>query len=398
MCLGQGRGPQPGGSPAAATLPPPSAPDLTPPGYLPTDPLYNDGEVKMGREAVDEINKSAKFCQDKAIVARVQAIGAKIAAVADVTKVPAGFGNDKVIKYHYTYHVIDSKEVNAFSLPGGFIYVYKGMLDIISSDDELAGVLGHETAHAAHHHVSTLQHEANKMSSAMVLGIIAALAAHVDPGTVMATAAVGNAAEQGYQNNVFSEHAEEDADHTGMIFMQKAGYNPVGMMTMLERLGQDEKKSPDVDLEFLQDHPLTPDRIAAARSELASLGATLDAQTIREADNALPVMIAPPASTPTGTVTLFIGNQAIVTVAEADRQQAVAAGKELDWLLDNNLQLYEVKVDGPKLIARNNVLLTVTDTDAAAQSPATTPEALALSAKANLRKVLWSEVVNGVGG
>jgi antitoxin (DNA-binding transcriptional repressor) of toxin-antitoxin stability system len=365
----------------AAPLPP----DLTPSGYLPSDPLFNDGEVKMGREAAAEIAKTAKFCQDKALVARVDAIGAKIAAIADTTQVHAGFGNDKVVKYHYTYHVIDNKEVNAFSLPGGFIYVYKGMLDLISTDDELAAVLGHETAHAAHHHVSTLDHEANKMSNAMLLGVLAAIVGHVNPGDIAGLYTGASYGIQGELNNVFSDAAERDADHTGMIYMQKAGYNPVGMLTMLARLGQQEKESPDIDMGFLRDHPLTPDRIAAAKDELASLGVAVNAETIRSADDALP----------TNTVTITVGGKPVITLAAADRASAEEAATRLDKELAT-LQMYEVKSDGPNLIVRGDTLLTFTDADAAVQSPPNTPDLAAANAMHALKLVLWQQEVTGI--
>jgi predicted Zn-dependent protease len=394
-CFAQESGAPPSSS-SGTSAAPVGPPDLTPPGYLPKDPLYNDSEVKLGRAAADEIAKAAKFSQDKALVARVQAIGAKIAAVADVTQVKAGFGNDTVMPYHYTYHVIDSKEVNAFSLPGGFIYIYKGMLDLITSDDELAGVLGHETSHAAHHHVSTLDHEANKMSNAMLLAVVAALVGHVNPGDIASIYGGASYGMQGVLNNTFSEHAEEDADHTGMIFMQKAGYNPVGMLTMLERLENQEKMSPDVDLGFLQDHPLTPDRVAAAKAELTSLGVTLDPETIRQADDSLPVLVSPETKPAGKTVTISVSGNPVVTLTDANRPEAVAAAKELDELLNRNLMDYEVKAEGSSLIAHNQTLLTITDADAAVQTPPSTPEAVALDARHKLALVIYAQETLGV--
>jgi predicted Zn-dependent protease len=235
------------------------------------------------------------------------------------------------------------------------------------------------------------------MSNTMLLAVLAAIIGHVDPGTIAGGYTAANAGVEGVLNNTYSEHAEEDADHTGMIFMQKAGFNPVGMLTMLERLGQDEKQSPEVDLAFLQDHPLTPERIVSARDELSTLGVTIDAEAIREADNALPVLVSAPTTPPGKTVTLFVSNKPIVTLAEVDRPQAVAAAKVLDKLLNNNLQTYEVKTDGPNLIAATKNLITITDADAAVQAQPITPDALALQAKHNLALVLWSEVITGVG-
>jgi beta-barrel assembly-enhancing protease len=381
----------------APPVTPPVSIDLTPSGYKPGDPLYNDPEVKLGREAADEISKEAKFSQDKALVARVQAIGARIAAVADVTEVPAGFGNDQVMPYHYTYHVIESKEVNAFSLPGGFIYVYTGLIKLISTDDELAGVLGHETSHAAHHHVSTLDHEANKMSNGMLLGVLAAIVGHM-PTYDIANLYTGlSYATQGELNNVFSEAAEEDADHTGMIFMKKAGYNPVGMLTMLERLEQEEKKSPDIELGFLQDHPLTPDRVAAATAELSVLGVPVDAQTVREADNSLPVQVTPALGvTKSTSVTVTVANSPVFTLASVNRSEADAAAVTLDKDLSDNLQMYEIKADGADLIIKGQTLVTMTDADVAVQTAPTTPELMATAAVKSLQRILWQQEVTGI--
>jgi beta-barrel assembly-enhancing protease len=358
--------------------------------------MYNDAEVVMGRAAADDIAKTAKFCQDKALVARVQAIGARIAAVADTTQVPAGFGNDHVSPYHYTYHVIDSKEVNAFSLPGGFIYIYTGLIKLISTDDELAGVLGHETSHAAHHHVSTLDHEANKMSNSMLLGVLAAIIGHV-PDYDIANVYTGvSYAQEGVLNNKFSEAAEEDADHTGMIFMQKAGFNPVGMLTMLKRLRLNELEGPQIDEGFLQDHPLTPERIQAANDELASLGVPVTPGSERKADGTLPVAVTPEASVTSKTVTITVANKPFVTLASANRSEAVAVAATLDGMLNNNLQSFPIKAKGADIEAMGQTLLTITEADAAAQSSQTTPVELAQDSAHALNVILFHESVTGI--
>src|SRR5207247_1497435 len=104
---------------------------------------------------------------------RLNKIGQEIAAVANVEKVPALWGNAEVKKFSYTFKIVDDKDVNAYSLPGGFVYVNKGLLDYIHSDDELAGVLGHEIAHAAHHHMMKLLKEQSKMQPFLPLAILA---------------------------------------------------------------------------------------------------------------------------------------------------------------------------------------------------------------------------------
>src|SRR5262249_439382 len=114
-------------------------------------PPPEDPEVKVGRDSAAETEKEVKFITEPAIVERVNRIGQEIAAIANSTEIPATWGDPKVKKFNYSFRVVDDKDVNAFSLPGGFIYVNKGLLDYVHSDDELAGVLAHEVAHAAHH-------------------------------------------------------------------------------------------------------------------------------------------------------------------------------------------------------------------------------------------------------
>jgi predicted Zn-dependent protease len=246
--------------------------------------------------------------------------------------------------------------------------------------------------------VSTLTKEANKMSSDMLLAAVVAILGHAPVGDVLSVYTGASYAAQGIQNNVFSEHAEEDADHTGMIFMQKAGYNPVGMLTMLDRLEQVEKESPDIDMGFLQDHPLTPDRVAAAKAELATLGVPVTANSVRQADNSLPVTVIPAVSTSSKTVTLQVSGQPVAVLAASNRAEAESAASLLNDLLDNNLQMYEVKVDGPNVMAKGETLLTLTDADVAAQTSLApvTPESLAAADAHALQVVLWQYDVTGI--
>src|SRR5579883_3204641 len=248
-------------------------------------------EEKIGEDESSKIDKTVKFDTDPADVQRVTSIGAKIAAVADSVEVPAGFGNSTVYKFHYSYKIIDDKTINAFSIPGGHIYIYSGMLHLLKTDDELAGVLAHETAHAAHHHVVTLTREANKLNNVYVIGVLAAILAH--DSNIGGDALVGQLAAEAQLNNHFSVEAEKDADHTGMIYMQKAGFNPIGMLSMLQRLEEQENLSPNIDLGYLRDHPLTPERVAAARAELKALGVPINTKSFRIASGAITASVRP---------------------------------------------------------------------------------------------------------
>ena len=203
-------------TPAAQTAPAPAPPKpaATP---APAQPAKEDSEAKEGREAVEEMLKSGmKLVKDPALVERVERIGKKLGDLADVTQIDAGYGSSKLVPYQYHFYIVDDPDVNAFSLPGGYIFINKGLLNYIQSDDELACVIGHEITHAAHHHVSNLEHEQSKINTQMALGVLAAFVAHVpayDAANLM----------QGFQLlaiekvNGFGQNAERDADHGGII-------------------------------------------------------------------------------------------------------------------------------------------------------------------------------------
>jgi|GEM_PF-664551 len=150
-------------------------------------------------------------------------------------------------------YVIDAPgTLNAFSAPGGGLYVYSGLLSAARDDSEVAGVLGHEVGHEVLHHV------AQKLVAAEGLDAIASVALGRDPPLIekIAAALLGKGALL-----AFSRSEERQADEYGARVAAAAGFNPYGLVTFFQRLEQSEKDMPGV-LQFLSDHPLTPDRIA----------------------------------------------------------------------------------------------------------------------------------------
>ncbi len=126
-------------------------------------------EVEFGKKVVAEIEKHYKFVTDPELVERVDRIGQVLAEIARQTPTVARYGESGPAPFQYTFRIIDEKEVNAFSVPGGFIFVYRGLLDFVSSDDELAAVLAHEIAHAAHRHVMKLIRDDAKVQQSVLL-------------------------------------------------------------------------------------------------------------------------------------------------------------------------------------------------------------------------------------
>ncbi|MDQ2798511.1 MAG: M48 family metalloprotease, partial [Armatimonadota bacterium] len=218
-------------------------------------------EAKQGADASAEVNKTVKLVTDKAVLDRVNSIGQKLAAVANVTTYKALYGNDKTFPFTWHFFVIKEKDVNAFSLPGGYVYVNEGLLKFVRTDDELAGVLAHEITHAAHHHIQSLSHEQAKMNTEMIGGLLAAIVMHMSPRDIANLAAGAQYTQMGILNTRYSQAAERDADNGGAILMQKAGYNPVAMLTFMQRLADIEARSPKIEMGILMDHPYTAERV-----------------------------------------------------------------------------------------------------------------------------------------
>jgi len=201
-------------------------------------------EVRLGREAAAEVDRQAKFIEDPMITEYVNRVGQNIVLHSDA-KVP------------FTIKVIDSDEVNAFALPGGFFYVNKGLLLAADNEAELAGVMAHEIAHVAARHAVENQTKASLLE-------YAALGASIFLGGIPGMI---------YQNTAgigllgifmkFSRSAEEEADKLGVQYMYAAGYDPGAMATMFEKLEAKNKKKPGFISRAFASHPAPPDRRAA---------------------------------------------------------------------------------------------------------------------------------------
>ncbi|HEX8137616.1 MAG TPA: M48 family metallopeptidase [Pyrinomonadaceae bacterium] len=202
-------------------------------------------EVALGRQLAAEVDRQAKFIEDPEITEYVNRVGQNIVLHSDA-KVP------------FTIKVIDSDEVNAFALPGGFFYVNKGLVLAADNEAELAGVMAHEIAHVAARHAVENQAKANLLEWGAIAGSIFLGGI---PGMIFQnTAGLGMLAAF----MKFSRGAEEEADKLGVQYMYAAGYDPNAMATMFEKLSAKNKKKPGFFAKVFATHPQTPDRRAAA--------------------------------------------------------------------------------------------------------------------------------------
>jgi beta-barrel assembly-enhancing protease len=241
-------------------------------------------EQKMGQEQALAIERQVKFIEDPDLVERVERIGNEIAQVAKTVKVSASYGSDELSDYTYRFKIIKDKDVNAFSLPGGYIYLNKGLLDYAESDDQLAGVLAHEIAHAAHHHLAALMKKQASMDTYVALLTVVALLGDVkshDLGNLIYGAQFVKIAKL----NGYGQEAEMDADATAVRYLSMTSYSPVGLLTFLEKLAR-EKEAIVHNLGILQTHPSTRQRIAAIANLLTEMGIEFDRRGVLNAPTA----------------------------------------------------------------------------------------------------------------
>jgi hypothetical protein len=354
-----------------------TSPSVPTPPAAKTDPkkpvivLSEDNEVRIGRENAEENDKHVTLVTDAKLVERVNRVGQEIAGIANTTPIPAKWGSSQLKKFNYSFKIVDDKDVNAYSLPGGFIYVNKGLLDYVHSDDELAGVLAHEVSHALHHHMVTLQHEQNKIEHVLIPVLAAILIA-----TKAQANDIGNAVNGAYlymtaKSNTYGVKAEEDADHSAILLLTHTHYNPTGLYSFMLRLAADERNRTYGDLGIFRTHPPGNERAASAKELLEELHLPIH---LSEVDPNLLI-----------TITIFKGIGSKPDMAElkwhgvtlchiypADsqtaEQRAQKVAKGFNSLIDNSLQPYEVHAsrDQTKVLARSVVVLT--EADATAQN------------------------------
>jgi len=210
-------------------------------------------EIALGKQLAQEVERSSKMIDDPIVTEYVNRVGQNLVRNSD-SRVP------------FTIKVIDSDEVNAFALPGGFFYVNSGLILRAQEESELAGVMGHEIAHVCARH-------GTKNATKGELMQLAAIPAMIFIPYSMA----GYAMYEGLNLAIpltflkFSRDAEREADFLGLQYMYKAGYDPNSYVTFFERIQADEKRRPGTIPKVFSTHPPTPDRIEAAQKEIARI-------------------------------------------------------------------------------------------------------------------------------
>src|SRR5213594_4086005 len=210
-------------------------------------------EISLGKSLAQEVERSSKMIDDPVVTEYVNRVGQNLVRNSDA-RVP------------FTIKVIDSDEVNAFALPGGFFYVNSGLVLRAQEESELAGVMAHEIAHVTARHGTRNATKGELMQLATIPLIL------LGPGGW-----AGYGIYEGLNLAIpvtylkFSRDAEREADFLGLQYMYKAGYDPNSYITCFERIQADEKRQPGTIPKVFSTHPPNSERIANAQKEIARI-------------------------------------------------------------------------------------------------------------------------------
>lgn len=199
--------------------------------------ISQNQEISIGRDVAKQLEKKYGLVEDPALQERVNRIGQSLVAVSDRQDI------------QYSFKVLNSKEINALAAPGGYIYVFKGLVDLMPSDDELAGVIGHEVGHVTERH--TVKQIEKSMGMGILFGVIFG-----DRGVMLQNLAF-NAIMAGH-----SRDDEREADKLGFQHSYNAGYNPYSMMMGLKKLSELNQNYQN---SLFSDHPEGKARVAAVQ-------------------------------------------------------------------------------------------------------------------------------------
>ena len=227
-------------------------------------------EAQLGAQAAADINRQLPIMKDAQVNYYINALGNTIANRADPSR-------------RYQFFVVNAKEVNAFALPGGYVYVNRGLIERADNMSELAGVLGHEIGHVVERHGVTQMERAEKanLGLALVYGVLLGR----NPGAVeqVGIQGVGTAVFAGY-----SRDAERESDRDAVRFVMAAGIDPGGIPTFFEKLLAEQQRQPGLVERWFSTHPLTQERVQTSRAAIAAIpaaqrqGLTTDTKEYRD--------------------------------------------------------------------------------------------------------------------
>jgi Zn-dependent protease with chaperone function len=324
-------------------------------------PFSEAYEKRIGIEAIAQVEKEYSLLVDEETHAQLQEMVDKIALVSQRPEIV------------YDVRILDTDIVNAFSLPGGTVYVTKGLIDEVQSDDELAGVLGHEIGHNCEWDALTQAEHNKDMFTGSVAATIAAILLGGSSEVVSTVLLAGEYVRQGVLGG-YSMVMERRADHNGATYLIKCpDYNPVGLLTFMERLAAKERREPPRDMGVFQTHPVAVERVQLLTDYLIDSGVDINRRATTKWD--------PPVAEETrvdgedaATITLWGEDIFLVLTPGPDHDTPMARAEAIverfTPLLADGLSQYELRVsatgDNSAVTAHGVEIVVVYPEDAAA--------------------------------
>jgi beta-barrel assembly-enhancing protease len=213
-------------------------------------------EIEMGADYARQINAQLPLVQDPEVNRYINVLGDSLARMTGVTDL------------QWTFYVVDAREVNAFAVPGGYIYLNRGLIERTDRLDEVAGVLAHEIGHVVRRHsVKQLERLQRAQIGVTVGCVLTGVCGGQGTGALIDITGAAVFAR-------FSRQDELEADHVGFDIVVQSGISPQGIATMFEKLLAERQRSPGALDGLFATHPLEEDRLAAMQARIAQIPAT----------------------------------------------------------------------------------------------------------------------------
>jgi len=207
-------------------------------------------EKELGRKVLEQIRRMMPLVEDGEIVGYVESLGNRITKQFGTTS------------YQWQFFVVDQSVPNAFAIPGGYVFIYRGLIDLLTSEGELAGVMAHELAHIQLHHIERRMNESKLWNIASLAGLLAGVLLGMGGGGAAGGAlAMGGSAGAAAFQLQYSRENEEEADQRGFRYFCELGYPPQDMPNAMKRLSQGNWVSEATYPSYLSTHPLLTERV-----------------------------------------------------------------------------------------------------------------------------------------
>ncbi|MFC1474512.1 M48 family metalloprotease [bacterium] len=336
-------------------------------------------EIRIGEEAAQTLINHYGLVENQAEIQRLEGISDHLIEASGRPE----------LEYHF--YIIDTDFVNAFALPGGYIFLTRGLMDFVDNDDELASVICHELVHVAHRHGVVMYKKSLKN---MVMNFIV-LALTKDPKLLMA----GQMYQQS-RMDIFGRSAEVEADTFGLKYMLSAGYNPHSSLRFLENMERESTHHPNLLEDYFDFHPPMDERKKIMKDEYVKLG--IEVPVGRKNHISERIVVKESCKSEGGcTVSLRGRKKDIMVIGDTgtlgnvyDRARAVSGS--LNDLLDSGVRMFETEKrmtgDEWSLWARNIMIVKVLPGDVEANSAGGTEE-LADTWLKNIKMFLWNDFI-----